>query len=175
MDERLCSESFVLSWQSQSPDEVLEAVGEWLEEQGAFEAAAHFYAAAITLNSSNTLAYFRLGKLFLKQRDYAKAVDVLTKVSKLAFDHAPTWYHLAQAYWGMGDYLQAASAAEEALIIDPNHAGAFLIRLRVAQHFNDEATIKKLLLQVPQGLLSSNEVRRVAEEHGVSLTQPQEL
>jgi tetratricopeptide (TPR) repeat protein len=171
MDERLSFDVFALSWQNQTPAEVLVQIGEWLQEQGEFEAAARFYAAATVLEQDCALAYFRWGKLLLKQRNFSEAVKVLARAASITPDHAPTWYHLSQAYFDLGDYQQAAQAAENALKNDPNHAGAFLIRLRCAQLCGDEVLIRELLARIPNSLLSSKEVRRIAEGLGILLVR----
>ncbi|MDW8052803.1 MAG: tetratricopeptide repeat protein [Armatimonadota bacterium] len=157
------------SWRGQSPAELLISVGEWLEERHEFEAAARYYAAAADLEDSNALAYFRWGKLLLKRRHFHEAATVLERAAALAPDHAPTWYALAQSHFGAGDYQRADAAALAALQNDPNHSGAFLIRLRCAQLSGDARALKALLSRLPKGLAAAKEVRQIADALGITL------
>lgn len=170
MGEKQPSDVLVVSWRGQSPAELLISVGEWLEEQHDFEAAVRYYAAAADLEDGSALAYFRLGKLLLKQRHFHEAAEVLEKAAALAPDHAPTWYALAQSYFGAGDYQRADTAASTALQNDPNHSGAFLIRLRCARLSGDAAAVKALLSRIPKGSATAKEVHQVADAFGITLS-----
>lgn len=152
-----------VTWRDQSPAELLTTVGEWLEGIGQLEQAARYYFAATTISPDDALAFYRLGKLRLRQAEYALACDALSRAVQLTPDHAPTWYHLAHAYFHLQDYAQADTAAQHALQLDPDHAGAYLIRLRVAQQRGDMESIKALLARVPAALKNAAEVRQMAQ------------
>ncbi|MCS7209038.1 MAG: tetratricopeptide repeat protein [Fimbriimonadales bacterium] len=175
MREKRSSGVFAVSWRGQSPAELLISVGEWLEGQHEFEAAVRYYAAAANLEQDNALAYFRLGKLQLRRRNFHEAAKFLEKATVLTPDHAPTWYLLAQAYYELGDCSRAEEAATKAQQNDPNHSGAFLIRLRCARLRGDAEAVKTLLSDVPKGLASAKEVHQVASEFGISLSREQRM
>ncbi|MCG8043625.1 MAG: tetratricopeptide repeat protein [Candidatus Thiodiazotropha taylori] len=70
--------------------------------------------------TDNALLRYTLGTLFLKQKDYAQAVEHLSKAVALDPKHSASWKHLGKALAGMerveeavASYQQGIEVAEE--------------------------------------------------------------
>lgn len=86
------------------------------------EALAAFRRAA---NAGYGPALYNLGNLYLRvTRDPARAREVLERAVKLEQATADTWNALGVAYAQQGEYERARGAWEQALRLDPAHAGA---------------------------------------------------
>jgi spermidine synthase len=95
------------------------------------EAVAAFRRAA-ELNYSPAL--YNLGNLYLREKqDPARAREVLERAVRLATASAETWNALGVAYALQGDFSRAKRAWDQALRLDPEHAGARRNRERVEQ------------------------------------------
>lgn len=119
-----------ISWKDQSPAELLTQAGEWLEQQGNQQQAMSYYDAATSLAPHYSLAAFRGGQLALKTRRWDDALQRLMLALHAAPDHAPTHYLASRAYLGLEKFEDALVEAEATLRYDPNHSGAFLVKLR---------------------------------------------
>lgn len=119
-----------ITWRDQSPADALVQVGEWLENQGDLAAAGHYYEAALAVDSTFAFAAWRLGQLALRQRKFADAVVALTGAAALTPDHAPTLHLLSEAHFQMGDFEKALHWSSAALVIQTNHGGALLVKMR---------------------------------------------
>jgi Tfp pilus assembly protein PilF len=99
----------------QRPDEAVEA----------FRRAAELHYAP---------ALYNLGNLYLREkRDPAQAREVLERAVRQPTASAETWNALGVAYALQGDYPRAKRAWDQALRLDPQHAGARRNRERVEQ------------------------------------------
>jgi len=86
------------------------------------EALAAFRRAA---DAGYGPALYNLGNLYLRvTRDPARAREVLERAVKLEQATADTWNALGVAYAQQGEYERARGAGEQALRLDPAHAGA---------------------------------------------------
>jgi tetratricopeptide (TPR) repeat protein len=119
-----------VTWHDQQPAELLTQVGEWLERQGYSEQAMSYYDAAIALEPTYSLAAFRGGQLALEMRQCEEALKRLMVALSLTPEHAPTHYLVSKAYLCLEKYNDALAQAEATLHDDPNHSGAFLVKLR---------------------------------------------
>ncbi|MCG7927414.1 MAG: tetratricopeptide repeat protein [Candidatus Thiodiazotropha taylori] len=70
--------------------------------------------------TDDALLRYTLGTLFLKQKDYAQAVEHLSKAVELDPKHSASWKHLGKALAGMerveeavASYQQGIEVAEE--------------------------------------------------------------
>lgn len=120
----------LVTWHDQQPAELLTQVGGWLERQGQREQALLYYDAAIALEPTYSLASFHGGQLALELQWCEEAVKRLTLALRLTPDHAPTHYLASKAYLCLEKYDDALAQAEATLHHDPNHSGAFLVKLR---------------------------------------------
>lgn len=95
------------------------------------EALAAFRRAA---DAGYGPALYNLGNLYLRvARDPARAREVLERAVKLEQATADTWNALGVAYAQQGKYQQAKEAWDQALRLDPAHAGARRNREQVEQ------------------------------------------
>lgn len=67
---------------------------------------------------------FLLGDIYLKQKEYQKAVEQYTSVVAKNADSADAYYNLGLVYQEMGDPVRARSEWRKAIRIDPMHTGA---------------------------------------------------
>ena len=119
-----------ITWQKQQVPELLTQIGEWLELRSSAEDAMQYYEAALRVDPSYSFAAWKLGQMDLKNGEYNQAVLHLNRASRLAPDHAPTYYLLSLAYSATGQSSDALDAAESALKYNTNNVGAFLQKLR---------------------------------------------
>jgi predicted Zn-dependent protease len=144
-----------VTWQKQSASELLMQIGEWLELRSSVEDAKHYYEAALRVDPNHSFAAWKLGQMNLKNGEYNQAVLHLNHASRLAPDHAPTYYLLSLAYSGTGQTEYALDAAENALKYNANNAGAFLQKLRMLaqlkrwQEINDVRNSSVFSSQLP--------------------------
>lgn len=79
-------------------------------------------------------ALYNLGNLYLREkRDPARAREVLERAVRHATASAETWNALGVAYAQQGEFRRAKGAWDQALRLDPEHAGARRNRERVEQ------------------------------------------
>lgn len=117
-----------ITWDNQLPAELLTQVGEWLENTAPHEAYA-YYEAALSIDSSYSLAAWRCGSLALKQQNYTYAVNKIEQSLRLLPDHAPSYYLLGKAYFGVKDYYQSLECSEKTLLLNPQHSGACSLKV----------------------------------------------
>lgn len=162
-----------VTWQGQSPAELLTQAGEWLEEQGRGMEAMRYYEAALVVDPSYSLAAFRCGRLALRRQEHAYAVKMLKHALQLTPDHAPTHYLMSLAYAGLGQFERVLASANSALQYDPQHAGAVLQKLRSLAALGRWSEIDHLCRGLPSSILQGQEVclwRALAATH---LGQPE--
>lgn len=105
-------------------------LGEWYEvHEEDFERAALLYARYMTLKPEDPKGRQRLAAVYLRSRNYERIVDLLTDYVRQHPDETGVMAVLAQACVGLGrlewadryfrEYLQAATAEEQALYRDP--------------------------------------------------------
>lgn len=138
-----------ITWQNQSPAELLEQVGGWLEAQGEIEQALIYYEAALQVDPTFSLASYRAGRIALRRQDYIRAVKFLEHAVRLTPDHAPTYYLLSLAYYKVGEVQRAIESAEIALQNNPLHVGAFLQKLRCLALLKKWEEIEKICQDLP--------------------------
>ncbi len=105
-------------------------LGEWYEvHEEDFERAALLYARYMTLEPEDPRGRQRLAAVYLRSRNYERIVNLLTDYVRQHPDETGVMAVLAQACVGLGrlewadryfrEYLQAATAEEQALYRDP--------------------------------------------------------
>ena len=105
-------------------------LGEWYEvHEEDFERAALLYARYMTLEPEDPKGRQRLAAVYLRSRNYERIVDLLTDYVREYPNETGVMAVLAQACVGLGrlewadryfrEYLQAATAEEQALYRDP--------------------------------------------------------
>lgn len=95
------------------------------------DAISHLEQARPRRPFDSTLA-LTLGRLYLAQRDWPKAEDVLGGVLDREPDHAEAAYLLAQAQMGAGDLDGAAESLDTVIEIEPHFSRALIDRADVA-------------------------------------------
>lgn len=94
-------------------------------------AISHLEQARPRRPFDSTLA-LTLGRLYLAQRDWAKAEDILDGVLEREPEHAEAAYLLAQAQMGSGDLEGAATSLDTVIGIEPRFSRALIDRADVA-------------------------------------------
>jgi len=95
------------------------------------DAISHLEQARPRRPFDSTLA-LTLGRLYLAQREWTKAVDVLGPLLEREPEHAEAAYLLAQAQMGGGDLDGAAASLDTVIEIEPRFSRALIDRADVA-------------------------------------------
>lgn len=84
------------------------------------------YEPAKALDGKVLDPYLAMGELALEKHDFALAAKVFQEGLNEIPDHPELWWGVARAY-GPSDGLRMATAIEEALEVNPRHAGSLLL------------------------------------------------
>lgn len=147
-----------VSWDDQSPGEMLCQIAEVLETAGLYDHAISYYRHALVLQPEDSLAAYRLGKLLLRLGDNLGAMEALLVASTHLPEHPDTLYSLGKAYFNVQEYALALNMAERVLTLQPHHSGAFLQRLRCLVSLGDWEQVRTACQHVPDSLAGSGEV-----------------
>lgn len=85
------------------------------------ELAITAYLKVVELKPDSKWAYFRLGELYDKQKQWDKAVENYQKQLKINPGHEFAWQYLADTYQKQNKYPDAVAAFKQALKIKPNN------------------------------------------------------
>jgi len=102
--------------------EVNFALGNLRLDQGDKPAAQSYYLATLRLDSNHEGACNNLGILALQDKRWELAAKFLTKALQQDRQDAKTYYLLAQAYFGDGDFRNASLEIAEALKLNPTQS-----------------------------------------------------
>jgi tetratricopeptide (TPR) repeat protein len=145
--------------------------GEALKDMGRLQQAQKIFERAIGADPKNPNGYASVGRIYLEQRDFAKAADFLRK----AVDANPSWwwfhYHLAQALAGSGKHEAAAAEFQEAARLEPLYALSYTgwgQALAEAARGKDEAPVAALRTEAAAKLEKAGEI---APEDGAVLKE----
>jgi tetratricopeptide (TPR) repeat protein len=114
-----------------------DAIGGLLQRRGAHEEAITFFRKALDLDSGDSGARMQMVRSYLAIDDLGAAVAALEAAPR----NAETRALLAEALFAQGDRAGAASAAQDAISLEPENegAGALLVKIRLAGGSPDEA------------------------------------
>ena len=107
------------------PEHRWENIGQIEPNMGQQREAPKIFERAIATDPKNPNGYAAAGKIYLAQRDWAKATDYFRK----AVVAKPSWarfhYYLGRALMGSGTPEPAIAAYEQAARLEPSHALSF--------------------------------------------------
>jgi len=114
-----------------------DAIGSLLQRRGAHEEAVTVFRKALELDPADSSARREIVRCHLSMDDPGSAIASLEGAPRTA----EFWTLLAEAHLARGDRSSAASAAEDAVAVDPAHEGALFIlgRIRLEQGAPDRA------------------------------------
>ncbi|HEX2617325.1 MAG TPA: tetratricopeptide repeat protein, partial [Flavobacteriales bacterium] len=83
---------------------------------------------ALELNPQSTDALFTRSKAYAQQKEYAKAIDDISKCVALGREDAPVYYQRALYYHGFGQHQNAVNDLNKVLLNDPKNVRFLLLR-----------------------------------------------
>ena len=90
--------------------------GDLLAEIGNLEQAKAYLLMAVLHNQKNAGAYYSLGLVHLRLKEFQFSVESLEESNRLYPDNAQTLFFLAQAKAGLGNHAEAISLYETVLL-----------------------------------------------------------
>jgi tetratricopeptide (TPR) repeat protein len=106
-------------------------LGRSLAREGRLDEAIVHFEAAIHLAPDERQLHSSVGEAYLRRGDFVAAEVAFRRVLQPPFEHAGTRVKLARALIGQGRVDEARAALEEALRIDPGHAGATALSMEI--------------------------------------------
>jgi tetratricopeptide (TPR) repeat protein len=94
-----------------------------------FSDAEKYLQQAIVITRDVTVeekSRFLLGDMYVKQKEYQKAIDQYTSILTKNADSADAYYYRGLVYQEMGDTVRARAEWRKAIRLEPTHAGARL-------------------------------------------------
>jgi len=96
--------------------------GKQYRDANNFNAASAEYKAAITLEPNNGEAYYRIGELFMLQKDFAQAIQNYNDAIRLGFSEARVYFHRGYCYEFQREHLaQALADYRQTIYLRPDH------------------------------------------------------
>ena len=95
-----------------------------LYQEGHINKALEVLMNAYSVEQNNQKLNKLLGLISFKGKDYATAIDVLSRYLQMDPDTEEMWYYLSLSQKKMGNYLASLDASEKALSLDPNNQNA---------------------------------------------------
>ncbi len=94
---------------------------------GKIKEAIDILKLAVDIDSNDEKSHLYLGESYLKDRNYLKAVEHLNRYLKNNEIDANVWYHLAQAYFNLGNYTMANETALKAAKLRSDSADVLVL------------------------------------------------
>jgi adenylate cyclase len=117
----LGAEAVELSPSDPAPHALLAMVHQWRREFDKANAAAN---KALSLQPNDAITLSNLGSMLKLAGRYEEALKLLQQAVRLDPFHPPNYLErLADAYWGVGNYIQCVEVAERGVALDPNYVG----------------------------------------------------
>ena len=88
---------------------------------------------AIRLDPDNVQAYFKLGLVYVKLKDYPQAIQSYTKAAELDPQFSDIYFNLGFAYGMNGDYAKAEEMYQKVVKMRPRYVDEALFNLAVIQ------------------------------------------
>ena len=121
---------------------------------------------ALEIDRNDDKTHLYLGECHLKSKNYLKAVEHLSRYLTNNEIDANVWFHLAQAYFNLGDYVMANKTALKAAQIRNESTDVLIISglsLRdLGQHDEAEKIWKRLLSIEPENQLALFELENIS-------------
>ena len=114
----LAEEMYELA-REESPDKVDLAMADIWVRMGDKERAIRSCQARIDKDSTDVMAYAKLGWYYIKKQEWAEAVTIYEKVVRFNPRYAPAYINLSNLYYELGRIDDARQAYQKAYAIDP--------------------------------------------------------
>lgn len=132
---------------------------------GKIKEAIEILKLAIEIDSNDEKCHLYLGESYLKDRNYIKAVEHLNIYLKNNEIDANVWYHLAQAYFNLGNYTMANETALKAAKLRSDSADVLVLSglsLRDMGHNREAKKVwERLLCIEPNNQLALMELKMI--------------
>ncbi len=129
---------------------------------GNVKEAIELLKLAVEIDSDDEKSHLYLGESYLKDRNYLKAVEHLNIYLKNNVIDANVWFHLAQAYFNLGNYVMANETALKAAQIRSDSADVLVLSglsLRDLGHHREAKKVwERLLILEPNNQLALMEL-----------------
>jgi tetratricopeptide (TPR) repeat protein len=106
--------------------EPLSALGEYLEQEGSLEKAESKYVKALAIDDQHALTYFRLGRLYCKQKKSVPCLEKLEKSVELNPKSPAYLEALAAQNENQGNQSEAINLLERVSVLEPDRAEIFV-------------------------------------------------
>ncbi|MBQ8476855.1 tetratricopeptide repeat protein [bacterium] len=154
-----------------------------------YPAALNYFKSYIKSNPSDANGYFWLGKTYLKQNIEKEAASAFKKAYALEFlnqnidkidfennlyDNLDDYFDMAASYYEEANYKEASQYADMMLKIDPDCAGAYFIKAKIAYINQDKISAIELLnkaILLNNSLLNTNLANNLGIEKIPDLTK----
>jgi len=121
------------------------------EDLGNLSNAKKYYLGAIEQDENNIIALSRLAKIYIKEKDFRKAVDLYEKVKALDPSIIEVNRILADLYFEMNDFLSSYRAYTETVTVEPKNLESKkkldLVKEKLPKEFFKKEKEKKDLLR----------------------------
>jgi tetratricopeptide (TPR) repeat protein len=94
-------------------------IGDAYMAKGDKENAIASYQACLAEDENNVSALKRIGDIYVKDYDYANALQYYTKLAELESDNASIVFVAAQVANGAGEYTSAIDLFEQFIVLEP--------------------------------------------------------
>jgi serine phosphatase RsbU (regulator of sigma subunit) len=132
---------------------------------GKIKEAIDILELAVDIDGDDEKSHLYLGESYLKDRNYLKAVEHLNRYLKNNEIDANVWYHLAQAYFNLGNYTMANETALKAAKLRSDSADVLVLSglsLRdLGLHQEAKKVWERLLLVEPNNQLAIMELEMI--------------
>jgi tetratricopeptide (TPR) repeat protein len=106
--------------------EPLSVRGEYLEREGSLDKAESKYVKALAIDDQHALTYFRLGRLYCKQKKTGPCIEKLKKSVELEPEMPLYLETLALQNEKQGDHIEAINLLERVSVIEPDRVDIFV-------------------------------------------------
>lgn len=95
------------------------------EQQGNTEEAIRCYEQSLSINTEQVLVGTFLAKLYVKQQDYAKAIDLLRTMAELDPNNLEVFYELSLCLAKVGEWEETIRFCKRVIEIDPAYTKGY--------------------------------------------------
>ncbi len=137
--------------------------------EGKIEDAIEVLKKALKIDMKDEKTHLYIGECYLKSRNYLKAIEHLKEYLANNEIDANVWFHLAQAYFNLGDYMMANETALKAAQLRNDSADVLIISglsLRdMGQHKEAAKIWERLLAIEPNNELALSELKKYRKDN----------
>jgi tetratricopeptide (TPR) repeat protein len=145
--------------------------GQLLAETGNLEQAKAYLLLAVLHEPKNAAAYYALGLVHLRLKEFPFAVESFDESNRLYADDAQTLFYLAQAKAGLGEHSEAMALYEKVLSKGVRAANVHyqygLSLLEANQHARAILEFKKAIEIAPDWIEAQEQLELVSKSMGV--------